>query len=75
MNDLHRFQFLRRVAFGIRADGALPSDPLAWASAQLEKAPPIKILDAKGQERARQLQADSEHPRIDDGLSQRLECR
>jgi uncharacterized protein (DUF1800 family) len=45
------FRFMQRLAFGPNADGSLPTDPVAWAEAQLDRVPPIDLLDAAGQVR------------------------
>ena len=44
-------KFTRRVAFGLRGDAALPDDPVAWAVAQLQVAPPIDIIESDGTRR------------------------
>ena len=45
-------QFMRRVAFGLPHQAALPGDPLAWAKAQLQRVPPIDILEPDGTRRS-----------------------
>lgn len=44
-------KFTRRVAFGISAQAPTPTDPLAWAAAQLKQTPPIDILERDGSRR------------------------
>jgi len=44
-------KFTRRVAFGISAQTPTPTDPLAWAAAQLKQTPPIDILERDGSRR------------------------
>ncbi len=41
MNPLASARFARQVGFGLAPDEATPDDPLAWAQAQLDKAPPV----------------------------------
>lgn len=41
-------RFCRRVAFGCTPTQALPHDPVAWATAQLEQVPPIDIMARDG---------------------------
>ena len=45
-------KFTRRVAFGLPVGQALPADPVAWAQAQLLKAPPIDIIERDGSRRS-----------------------
>lgn len=45
-------QYARRVAFGLRPGQALPSDPVAWAVAQVQTLPTIGVLEADGSTRA-----------------------
>jgi uncharacterized protein (DUF1800 family) len=49
MNPLDSARFARQVGFGLAPDEATPDDPLAWAQAQLDKAPAVAFLaDRKG---------------------------
>ena len=49
MNPLAAARFARQVGFGLAPDEATPDDPLAWAQAQLDKAPPVTFLaDRRG---------------------------
>lgn len=41
MNDIETSAFARRVGFGIAPDESLPKDGVAWAVAQLDKAPRV----------------------------------
>ncbi len=45
-------RFTRRVAFGLPAEVAPPADPVGWALAQLQRVPPIDILERDGSRRA-----------------------
>ena len=38
--------FFRKVAFGLGPNDKVPSDPLSWAQAQLDKSPQIDLLGA-----------------------------
>ena len=44
-------KFTRRVAFGVPGDQALPTDPVAWANAQVALLPPIGVLEPNGERR------------------------
>ena len=49
MSPLDTARFARQVGFGLAPDEATPDDPLAWAQAQLDKAPAVAFLaDRKG---------------------------
>lgn len=49
MNQLQKVsRFCRRVAFGCTPTQALPHDPVAWATAQLEQVPPIDLMARDG---------------------------
>jgi uncharacterized protein (DUF1800 family) len=45
-------KYLRRVAFGHSPDKALPTEPVVWAQAQVDAAPPIEIVESDGSRRA-----------------------
>jgi uncharacterized protein (DUF1800 family) len=44
MNTFEAQRFTRQVGFGLGPDEAEPADPLAWALAQLDRAPPVSFL-------------------------------
>jgi len=44
-------KFTRRVAFGVAGDKSLPTDPVAWANAQLTILPPLDIWEPDGTRR------------------------
>lgn len=41
MNAIESSTFVRRVGFGLAPHESSPADPVAWATAQLDKAPPV----------------------------------
>lgn len=44
----HVSRYCRRVAFGCSPSQPLPSDPVAWAQAQVEHVPPIDLMERDG---------------------------
>jgi len=44
MSPLDSTRFARQVGFGLAPDEATPDDPLAWAQAQLDRAPAVAFL-------------------------------
>jgi len=45
-------RYTRRVAFGVPATADLPSDPVAWAKAQVKQVPRMDILERNGVRRS-----------------------
>ena len=49
MTPIESARFARQVGFGLAPDEATPGDPLVWAQAQLNQAPPVTFLaDRRG---------------------------